>query len=96
MKKPSEHITHSLNFIKNNRKFKSKLLAIEVENCLIDIFGGIIKEYLSSVRIQGKVLHLHLNSATFKHQLYHDKEMLLQKIHEKIGFVAFEDVQLHG
>ena len=96
MKKPSEHIIHSLDFIKNSRRFKSKLLAVEVEEYLVELFGPVIKEYVTNVRIQNKILHLHLNSSTFKHQLYHEKEMLLERLHKKIGFVAFDDVQVHG
>ena len=96
MKKPSEHIIHSLDFIKNNKQFKSKLLGVEVEEYLIELFGPVIKEYLVNIRIQHKTLHLYLNSSTFKHQLYHEKELLLERLHKKIGFEAFEDVQVHG
>ncbi len=96
MKRPSEHISHSLNYLKNSKKFKSKLLAVEVEKCLVELFGPIINQYLTRVRVTGDILHLYINSSTFKHELYHDKLKLMDKLHEKIGFAAFTDVQVHG
>lgn len=96
LKKPSEHIIHSLEFLKQSRRFKSKLLAVKVEEYLIEIFGPVAKEYLLNVRINDKALHLYFNSATFKHQLFHEKEMLLTRLHEKIGYKAFDDVYMHG
>ncbi len=96
MKKPEEHISHSLAFIKNNKAIRNKLLVVEVNKHLIDLFGTIVEEYLSHIRVQHKTLHLYLSSSTLKHQLYHDKQKLLDRLHEQFGHDIFEDIQLHG
>ena len=96
MKKPSEHIAHSLKFIKSNRRLKDKLLVVEVKQHLVDLFGDIVTEYVTQVRVQDDKLHLYFNSSTLKHQLYHDKVRLMELIHEKIGYKAFTDVLVHG
>lgn len=96
MKKPEEHIAHSLRLFRNQKRFRDKLLVVEVKDNLKELFGDMISEYVSNVRVSGKTLHLYLNSSTLKHQLFHEREKLLARIHEKIGYEAFEEVRLHG
>ena len=96
MKKPSEHIIHSLNLIKGNKKIKNKLLTIEVEKHLNELFGEIVKQYLTRLHITGETLHLYVNSSTLQHDLYHGKQQLMDRLHERIGREVFKDVQVHG
>lgn len=69
---------------------------VEVKEILKDVFGEVITNYITNVRVVDKTLHLYLTSSTLKHQLFHESQKLLERIHEKIGYTAFEEVRLHG
>jgi hypothetical protein len=96
VKKPSEHIIHSLNLIKGNKRIKNKLLVVEVEKHLVELFGDVVQQYLTRLHITGETLHLYVNSSTLQHDLYHGKQKLMDHLHERIGNVVFKDVQVHG
>ena len=91
-----EHIGHMSDIIKNQPKLKNKLQAVSAQNTLEELLGDIIKEYINKIRVHEDKLHIYLNSSTLKHELYHQKPTLLERINESIHGDPISDIVFHG
>ena len=57
-----------------------------------DIVGPLIAKHTASVTIKGKTLYASFDQAPFKNEMFLQREVLLQKVNEKMGVGFIEKI----
>lgn len=59
------------------------------------VVGTHIAAYTTKVRLEGRVLHVYISSASLKEQLGYGRALITQKINELLDEPALDDVLIH-
>lgn len=59
------------------------------------VVGDHIAAYTTNVRLEGRVLHAYVSSASLKEQLGYGRALITQKINELLDEPALDDVLIH-
>lgn len=69
-----------------------KMAEMEVINRWEEMMGKAVATRTTNLRIDGKTLHIYLNSSVMRDELSYGKDIIIQRVNETAGFEIITDV----
>ncbi len=75
----------ALKLFMEKSRFASGIKAYRIEEAWPDIIGKTVAKYTKKIQLIKTTLYIYSDDASFKHTMMMQKEMIIQRVNEKLG-----------
>lgn len=95
MKKRNEvKLKDILNAFRRDHKYEQHLSEIEIREVWAKEMGATISKYTSKIYFRQGILYVKLDSSVLRHELYSNREMILQRLNNALGKSVVKEISL--
>lgn len=90
--KKAERIENIVGSVFGHPKYREKFIELRIRNHWAEIMGKAIQSYTHSIVVRKRKIYITFDSATLRQELFQQKNKVLKKLNEFLGFEYLTEV----
>ncbi len=85
MSKNQKHISDIIELYLKDYQLDGKIKEVKLVNDWTELFGKAIDRHTSKILLQGKTLHVRVDSSVLRNELMYNRQSMIDRINEHFG-----------